>query len=85
MEFYLRWLDKFERRPGEEPPIGLILCAGSGRERIELLDMATSGIRVSSFWTDLPPKQELERKLHDAVRLARARLGPKGSLGPRPS
>jgi hypothetical protein len=26
MELYLRWLDRYERRPGEEPPIGLILC-----------------------------------------------------------
>ena len=24
MELYLRWLDKHERQPGEEPPIGLI-------------------------------------------------------------
>jgi hypothetical protein len=27
MELYLRWLDRFERRLGEEPPIGLILAA----------------------------------------------------------
>jgi predicted nuclease of restriction endonuclease-like (RecB) superfamily len=26
MELYLRWLDRYERRPGEEPPVGLILC-----------------------------------------------------------
>lgn len=37
MELYLRWLDKYERRPGEEPPLGLILCAGKKKERIELL------------------------------------------------
>lgn len=85
MEFYLQWLNRFERRPGEEAPIGLILCAGSGRERIELLDLAKSGIRVSSYWTALPRKQELERKLHDAVRLARARLKPTRAPGPRPS
>jgi hypothetical protein len=30
---------------------------------------------VASYWTDLLPKKELERKLHEAVRLARARLG----------
>lgn len=27
MELYLRWLDKYERREGENAPIGLILCA----------------------------------------------------------
>jgi predicted nuclease of restriction endonuclease-like (RecB) superfamily len=26
MELYLRWLDRYERRPGEDMPIGLILC-----------------------------------------------------------
>ncbi len=41
MELYLKWLDRYERKEGEEKPIGLILCAG---------------------------------KLHEAVRLARARL-----------
>jgi hypothetical protein len=30
---------------------------------------------VASYLTELPPRQMLEQKLHDAVRLARARLG----------
>lgn len=75
MELYLRWLDRHERKPGEEAPIGLILCAGQRRETIELLDLEKAGIRVSSYWTDVLPKKELERKLHQAVLLARARLG----------
>jgi predicted nuclease of restriction endonuclease-like (RecB) superfamily len=74
MELYLRWLDRYERKEGEEKPIGLILCAGKLQETIELLDMEQSGIRVSSYWTDVLPKKELERKLHKAVMLARARL-----------
>lgn len=28
MELYLRWLDKYERKQGEEAPLGMILCAG---------------------------------------------------------
>jgi predicted nuclease of restriction endonuclease-like (RecB) superfamily len=75
MELYLRWLDRYERKEGEEAPIGLILCAGQRRETIELLDLEKAGIRVSSYWTDVFPKQELEKKLHQAVLLARARLG----------
>jgi len=43
MELYLRWLEKYERRPGEEPPLGLILCAGKKQERIELLELDRSG------------------------------------------
>ena len=37
MELYLRWLDKYERRSGEEAPIGLILCSEKDEEQIELL------------------------------------------------
>ena len=74
MELYLNWLNRYERREDEEPPIGLILCAGQHHETIELLDLERSGIRVSSYWTNVLPKEELERKLHEAVRLARARL-----------
>jgi predicted nuclease of restriction endonuclease-like (RecB) superfamily len=43
MELYLRWLDVHDRRAGEEPPMGLILCAGKKEERIELLE-------ARSFW-----------------------------------
>ena len=74
MEFYLRWLDRHERKPGEEAPIGLILCAGQRHETVELLDLEKSGIRVSSYWTNVLPKEQLQKKLHEAVRLARARL-----------
>jgi predicted nuclease of restriction endonuclease-like (RecB) superfamily len=81
MELYLKWLDRNERKAGEEKPIGLILCAGKMHETVELLDMEQSGIRVSSYWTEVLPKRELERKLHDAVRLARARLAQKPTGG----
>lgn len=91
MELYLKWLDRYERKEGEEKPIGLILCAGKLQETIELLDMEQSGIRVSSYWTEVLPKKQLEHKLHEAVRLARARLAEKAgtadakSTSPSPS
>ncbi|HYV27965.1 MAG TPA: hypothetical protein VFA77_10560 [Candidatus Eisenbacteria bacterium] len=66
--------DRHERKPGEEAPIGLILCAGQRRETVELLDLEKSGIRVSSYWTEVLPREQLPRKLHEAVQLARARL-----------
>lgn len=74
MELYLGWLNRYERKPGEEPPLGLILCAGKRHETVELLDLERSGIQVSSYWTEALPKAEMERKLHEAVILARARL-----------
>lgn len=74
MELYLGWLNRYERKEGEETPIGLILCAGKRHETIELLNMERSGIQVSSYWTEALPRAEMERKLHEAVTLARARL-----------
>ena len=81
MELYLKWLDRHERKEDEEKPIGLILCAGKMSETVELLDLESSGIRVSSYWTKVLPKKQLERKLHDAVRLARARLAAQEKIG----
>jgi predicted nuclease of restriction endonuclease-like (RecB) superfamily len=74
VEFYLRWLNKHERQPGEEAPIGLILCAEKSDERIELLELERSGIRVAEYLTELPPKKLLQQRLHEAVVHARARL-----------
>lgn len=80
MELYLGWLNRYERKPGEESPIGLILCAGKRRETVELLDLESSGIKVSSYWTEALPKAELERKLHEAVKLARAVVAAKETI-----
>ena len=74
MEFYLRWLKKHEMRPGEEEPLGLILCAEKSDERVEVFELASRGIRVAEYLTELPPRAVLEHKLHEAVRLAQARL-----------
>ena len=55
MELYLKWLNKHEKQEGENPPIGLILCAKGSREQIELLEMHKDGILVAEYWTELPP------------------------------
>jgi predicted nuclease of restriction endonuclease-like (RecB) superfamily len=74
MELYLRWLDRYERRDGEESPLGLILCAEKTAEHVELLQLETSGIRVAEYFTELPPRSLLEAKLHEAIRLAREQI-----------
>lgn len=74
MELYLNWLNKYERQEGEEKPIGLILCAETSREQIELLEMHKDGIMVAEYWTELPPKKELEKRLHKAITEAREML-----------
>ncbi|NBX80123.1 MAG: DUF1016 domain-containing protein, partial [Flavobacteriales bacterium] len=60
MELYLKWLNKYEKQEGENEPIGLILCAESNKEQVELLEMHKDGIMVAEYWTVMPPKEELE-------------------------
>ena len=74
MELYLNWLKRYECEPDEAEPLGLILCAGKTEQHVELLELEKSRIHVATYWTKVLPKKLLERKLHDAVLLARARL-----------
>ncbi|AWG20909.1 hypothetical protein FFWV33_04810 [Flavobacterium faecale] len=74
MELYLKWLAKYDKQEGENNPIGLILCAGKSQEQIELLEMHKDGIMVSEYWTELPPKKELERKLHSLLLEAKEKI-----------
>ena len=57
MELYLRWLDKHERAPAEESPLGLILCASADAEQVELLQLNAKSIRVGKYLTELPPHE----------------------------
>jgi predicted nuclease of restriction endonuclease-like (RecB) superfamily len=74
MELYLNWLKRHECEPDEAAPLGMILCAGKSAEHVELLEVEKSGIHVATYWTKVLPRKQLERKLHEAVRLARARV-----------
>jgi predicted nuclease of restriction endonuclease-like (RecB) superfamily len=82
MELYLKWLDRYERREGEETPIGLILCTEASREQIELLEMHKDGIVVAEYWTALPPKKELEQRLATILRAAKERLARRQIAAP---
>jgi predicted nuclease of restriction endonuclease-like (RecB) superfamily len=74
MELYLTWLKQHACEPDEAEPLGMILCAGTSEEHIALLELQKSRIHVASYWTNGLPKRQLERKLRQAVRTARARL-----------
>ncbi len=71
MELYLRWLDRHERAPGEEAPVGLILCASADAEQVELLELDAKSIRVAEYLTELPPLPLLRQRLHQAIEHAR--------------
>ena len=74
MELYLRWLEKHEMQSGEDPPIGLLLCAEGNREQIELLQLENAGIKVSEYLTELPDKKLLKEKLHLAIEISKNRI-----------
>jgi len=74
MELYLRWLSKYDQESDEQPPLGIILCAGKKQEQIELLELDKSGIHVAEYLTVLPPKDVLQAKLQEAIAIAHSRL-----------
>lgn len=75
MRLYLRYLDKNERRDGEESPIGLILCSEGNTEHVEYLMLEEdSPIKVAQYYTQLPDKKLLAEKLQRAVAIAKERI-----------
>ncbi len=70
VELYLKWLDKHERKSGEEPPLGIILCAEKDHEQIELLELDKGDIHVARYLTK-PLEAILKKQLHLAVGKAR--------------
>jgi predicted nuclease of restriction endonuclease-like (RecB) superfamily len=71
MLLYLRYLNKNERKEGEESPIGLILCSEGNTEHIEYLMLDDSNIKVAQYYTQLPDKKILSEKLHKAIAIAK--------------
>jgi len=71
MLLYLRYLNKNERKEGEESPIGLILCSEGNTEHIEYLMLEDSNIKVAQYYTQLPDKKLLSEKLQRAIAIAR--------------
>lgn len=74
MDLYVKWLDRHERREGEDAPLGLILCTEASREQVELLEMQKDGIVVAEYWTLLPPKEELKTRIAEIYRSAQERI-----------
>jgi len=74
MELYLRYLEKYEMDKDENPPIGIILCAGKSTEHIELLFLHEDRIKVAEYITKLPPKKLFAEKLHKAMLIAQVKL-----------
>ena len=74
MELYLRWLEENEMEPGEESPLGLLLCTEGSEEQIELLQLDKAGIKVAQYLTELPPRNVLMYQIQKSLEVAKARF-----------
>ncbi|MEG5264865.1 PDDEXK nuclease domain-containing protein [Pseudomonas sp. JDS28PS106] len=66
LDFYLEALDRNERKPHENPAIGVLLCASKEDEVVEYaLNRSLSPALIAEYQTRLPDKQLLQAKLHE--------------------
>jgi predicted nuclease of restriction endonuclease-like (RecB) superfamily len=70
MELYLKYLQKHDRQPHENSPIGLLLCSEGNTEHIELLMLDETNIKVAQYLTALPDKQWFIDKLNKSIAIA---------------
>ena len=66
LDFYLEALDRKERKPHENPSIGVLLCASKEDEVVEYaLNRSLSPALIAEYQVQLPDKQFLQAKLHE--------------------
>jgi predicted nuclease of restriction endonuclease-like (RecB) superfamily len=75
LNFYLEALDRDERKPHENPAIGVLLCVSKEDEVVEYaLNRSLSPALIAEYQVQLPDKQLLQAKLHEfyALNIAQA-------------
>lgn len=64
LNFYLNYFRKYEMSPGDNPPVGILLCTDQDQDHVEF---ATAGMDnqlfVSQYQVCLPSKEELQQFL----------------------
>ncbi len=74
--FYLEALDRDEKKPHENPAIGVLLCASKDDEVVEYaLSRSLSPALVAQYQTVLPDKALLQAKLHQFYAQTQALAG----------
>ena len=71
MELYLKYMQKYDMQPDENPPIGLLLCSEGNTEHIELMMLNEDHIKVAQYLTCLPDKQWFIDKLNRSILIAK--------------
>ena len=70
MELYLKYLQRYEQRPNEQSPIGLLLCSEGNSEHVELMMLDEDNIHVAQYLTELPDKQWFIDRLNRSIAIA---------------
>lgn len=66
LNFYLEALERDHRKPHENPPVGMLLCASKDEEVVEYaLSRSLSPAMVSEYQLQMPDKKLLQAKLHE--------------------
>jgi hypothetical protein len=71
MNFYLNWWKNNALEPGDNPPVGIILCSGRDKTKVEFAtDGMDNKLFVSRYLVNLPSAEQLSR----FVETGRARI-----------
>ncbi len=64
MNFYLNWAKREAKFPGENAPVGIVLCSGKNQTYVEYaLGNISNKIFVSQYKLQLPKTQDLKKEL----------------------
>lgn len=85
MRFYLNYLAKEVALPGENPPIGILLCAGKDESILQFAAVADQSIMVSRYVLEVPKEAQLKQWLHEAREATEAQLRQTAPDDPRPA
>ncbi len=72
MELYLKYLERYDKQPHENAPIGLLLCSEGNTDHIELMMLGEDNIKVAQYLTELPEKTWFADKLTRSIEIARS-------------
>ena len=86
MHLYLNYASEHWMQPGENPPVGLILCSSAGKSLVRYtLDALPSKVMAREYRLALPNEKTLVKELEQARRrVERNQILRRHGLGKRP-
>jgi RecB family endonuclease NucS len=67
LQMYVNYYDRYEKRPDENPTIGILLCPARNKGVVEMTLPKDTAIYASEYKLSLPDKKLLEQKLEEWV------------------